>query len=125
MRDISPNPGGAGLRFGRITRHSSILRFAGFPCGGAVAGIPARASNVTILGSATIRQEASQAMPSNWHLTHKNELARAMVAQTKHAFLGIARGDARKEPTVKILGDTDMDRFFVKGETYYLVPRVR
>jgi hypothetical protein len=40
-----------------------------------------------------------------------------MVAQTDQAFLGIARGNARKEPTVKVLGDKDMDPFFVKGES--------
>jgi hypothetical protein len=50
-----------------------------------------------------VRPEASQAMPSNRHSIHKNNLARAMVAQTEQAFLAIARGSAPKEPTVRIL----------------------
>jgi hypothetical protein len=67
--------------------------------------------------SPTIRPEASQAMPSNWHSIHKNDLARAMVAQTEQAFLAIAPGNAPKEPTVKILEYKDMAPFFVKGES--------
>jgi hypothetical protein len=38
-------------------------------------------------------------MPSNWHSIHKNDLARAMVAQTEQASLAIAQGNAPKEPT--------------------------
>ena len=56
-------------------------------------------------------------MPSNWHSIHKNDLARAMVAQTEQAFLAIAPGNAPKEPTVKILEYKDMAPFFVKGES--------
>jgi hypothetical protein len=51
--------------------------------------------------SPTIRPEVLQAMPSNWHSIHKNDLARAMVAQTEQAFLAIAQGNAPKEPTAR------------------------
>jgi hypothetical protein len=39
----------------------------------------------------------------NLALIHKNDLARAMVAQTEQAFLAIAHANAPKEPTVKML----------------------
>jgi hypothetical protein len=42
------------------------------------------------------------AMPSKYHSIHKNDLARAMVAQSEQALLTIAQGNARKEATVKI-----------------------
>src|SRR4029077_1941694 len=32
------------------------------------------------------------AMPSRYHSIHKNDLARAMVAQSEHAFLALAQG---------------------------------
>jgi hypothetical protein len=67
--------------------------------------------------SLTIRPEASQATPSNWHSIHKNDLARVMVAQTEQAFLAIARGNASREPAVKIVEYKDMAPFFVKGES--------
>jgi hypothetical protein len=57
-----------------------------------------------------------KAMPSNRPSLHKNDLARAMVAQTEQAFLAIAQGNAPKERTVKILESKDMEPFFVKGE---------
>jgi uncharacterized protein YbjT (DUF2867 family) len=56
------------------------------------------------------------AMPSKYHSIHKNDLARAMVAQSKQAFLTIAQGNAPKQPTVKILEYKDMEPFFIKGE---------
>jgi uncharacterized protein YbjT (DUF2867 family) len=56
------------------------------------------------------------AMPSRYHSIHRNDLARAMVAQSEQAFLAIARGNAPREPTVKILEYKDMEPFFVKGE---------
>ncbi len=56
-------------------------------------------------------------MPSNWDSIHKNDLARAMVAQTEQAFLAIAQGNAPRDPTVKILEYEDMEPFFVKGES--------
>ena len=40
------------------------------------------------------------AMPSKYHSIHKNDLARAMVAQSEQAFLAIARGNAPKEAIV-------------------------
>ena len=55
------------------------------------------------------------AMPSKYHSIHKDDLARAMVAQSEQAFLAIAQGIAPKE-TVKILEYKEMERFFIKGE---------
>ena len=57
------------------------------------------------------------AMPSKYHSIHKNDLARAMVAQSEQAFLAIAQGNAPKESTVKILEYKEMEPFFVKGES--------
>jgi uncharacterized protein YbjT (DUF2867 family) len=56
------------------------------------------------------------ALPSKYHSIHKDDLARAMVAQSEQAFLSIARGNAPKEPAVKILEYKEMEPFFVKGE---------
>jgi uncharacterized protein YbjT (DUF2867 family) len=56
-------------------------------------------------------------MPSKYHSIHKNDLARAMVAQSEQAFLAIAQGNAPKEPIVKILQYREMEPFFVKGES--------
>ena len=56
------------------------------------------------------------AMPSKYHSIHKNDLARAMVAQSEQAFLAITQGNAPEEPTVKILEYKEMELFFVKGE---------
>jgi uncharacterized protein YbjT (DUF2867 family) len=52
------------------------------------------------------------AMPSKYHSIHKNDLARAMVAQSQQALLAIAQGNAPKEGTVKILEYREMERFF-------------
>jgi uncharacterized protein YbjT (DUF2867 family) len=57
------------------------------------------------------------AMPSKYHSIHKNDLARAMVAQSEQAFLAIAQGNAPKGATVKILEYKEMESFFVKGES--------
>jgi hypothetical protein len=57
------------------------------------------------------------AMPSRYHSIHKNDLARAMVAQSEQAFLAIAQGNAPREPTVKILEYEEMEAFFVKGDS--------
>ena len=43
------------------------------------------------------------AMPSRYHSIHKNDLARAMVAQSEQAFLALAQGNGPAAPTVKIL----------------------
>jgi hypothetical protein len=56
------------------------------------------------------------AMPSKYHLIHKNDLARAMVAQSEQAFLAMAQGNAPKGATVKILEYKDMEPFFIKRE---------
>jgi uncharacterized protein YbjT (DUF2867 family) len=57
------------------------------------------------------------AMPSRYHSIHKNDLARAMVAQSEQAFRAIAEGNAPKEATVKILEYREMESFFLKGAT--------
>ncbi len=57
------------------------------------------------------------AMPSKYHSIHKNDLARAMVAQSEHALLAIAQGNGSKEAIVKILEYKEMAPFFVKGES--------
>src|SRR6202521_5250364 len=57
------------------------------------------------------------AMPSKYHSIHKNDLARAMVAQSEQAFLAITKGNAPEEATVKILEYKEMEPFFVKGES--------
>ena len=56
-------------------------------------------------------------MPAKYHSIHKNDLARAMVAQSEQAFLAMAQGNAPKAATVKILEYKDMEPFFVKGES--------
>jgi hypothetical protein len=56
------------------------------------------------------------AMPSRYHSIHKNDLARAMVAESEQAFLAIAGANAPQAPTVKILEYKEMEPFFVKGE---------
>ena len=56
-------------------------------------------------------------MQSKTHSIHKNDLARAMVAQSEQAFLAITQGNAPEKPTVKILEYKDMEPFFVKGES--------
>jgi hypothetical protein len=57
------------------------------------------------------------AVPSKYRSIHKNDLARAMVAQSEQAFLVIAQDNAPKEATVKILEYKEMEPFFVKGES--------
>jgi uncharacterized protein YbjT (DUF2867 family) len=57
------------------------------------------------------------AMPSKYHSIHKNDLARAMVAQSEQAYLAIAQGNAPREATLKILEYAQMEPFFVKGES--------
>jgi len=57
------------------------------------------------------------AMPSKYHSIHKNDLARAMVAQSEQAFLAMAQGNAPKGATAKILEYKEMKPFFIKGES--------
>ena len=52
------------------------------------------------------------AMPSKYHSIHKDDLARAMVTQSEQAFFVIARGNAPREATVKILEYKEMELFF-------------
>jgi len=56
------------------------------------------------------------ALPAKYRSVHKNDLARAMVAQSEQAFQEIARGNGVKE-AVKILEFDAMEPFFVKGES--------
>ncbi len=57
------------------------------------------------------------ALPSRYHSIHKNDLARAMVAQSEQSFLAIAQGNAPAKATVKILEYREMEPFFVRGES--------
>jgi len=57
------------------------------------------------------------AMPSRYHSIHKNDLARAMVAQSEQAFVALAQGNAPAAPAVKILEYKEMKRFFVAGDS--------
>lgn len=56
------------------------------------------------------------ALPSKYHSIHKNDLARAMVAQSELAFLAIAQASAPAGPIVKVLEYAQMKAFFVEGE---------
>jgi hypothetical protein len=51
-------------------------------------------------------------MPSRYHSIHKNDLARAMVAQSEQAFLALAQGNGPVAPAVKILEYKEMEPFF-------------
>jgi len=57
------------------------------------------------------------ALPSKYHSIHKNDLARAMVAQSEQAFLAIAQGNPPEKLTVKILEYKEMQPFFVNGDS--------
>jgi uncharacterized protein YbjT (DUF2867 family) len=57
------------------------------------------------------------AMPSKYHSIHKNDLARAMVAQSEQAWAALGGGSAPRGKTVRILEYKDMSPFFVKGES--------
>jgi uncharacterized protein YbjT (DUF2867 family) len=57
------------------------------------------------------------AMPSRYHSIHKNDLARAMVAQSEQAFLALAQGTGPAPPAVKILEYKEMATFFVAGDS--------
>jgi uncharacterized protein YbjT (DUF2867 family) len=56
------------------------------------------------------------AMPSRYHSIHKNDLARAMVAQSEQAFVALAQGQGPPAPAVKILEYKEMEPFFVAGD---------
>src|SRR5437762_13162556 len=57
------------------------------------------------------------AMPSRYHSIHKNDLARAMVAQSEQAFLSLAQDKGPSAAAVKILEYKDMEPFFVPGDS--------
>ena len=57
------------------------------------------------------------ALPAKYRSVHKNDLARAMVAQSEQAFQTIARGSAVKE-AVTVLELREMEPFFVEGESH-------
>ena len=57
------------------------------------------------------------AIPSKYHSIHKNDLARAMVAQSEQAFRAIAQGNGPRQAAVKILEFREMQPFFVNGES--------
>jgi uncharacterized protein YbjT (DUF2867 family) len=54
------------------------------------------------------------AMPSKYHAIHKEDLARAMVAQSEQAFRAISADNATREATVKILEYKEMVPFFLR-----------
>ena len=57
------------------------------------------------------------AMPSRYHSIHKNDLARAMVAQSEQAFFALTQGAGPAAPAVKILEYKEMKPFFVAGDS--------
>jgi uncharacterized protein YbjT (DUF2867 family) len=57
------------------------------------------------------------AMPSRYHSIHKNNLARAMVAQSEQAFLALVQGRNAAAPAVKILEYKEMEPFFVAADS--------
>jgi uncharacterized protein YbjT (DUF2867 family) len=57
------------------------------------------------------------AMPSRYHSIHKNDLARAMVAQSEQALLALAQGQGPTTPAVKTLEYREMKPFFVSGDS--------
>ena len=57
------------------------------------------------------------ALPSRYHSVHKNDLARAMVAQSEQAFTALAQGKTASAPAVKILEGREMEPFFVAGDS--------
>lgn len=56
------------------------------------------------------------AIPSKYRSIHKNDLARAMVAQSEHAFLALPPRGTRTMAVVKGLEYREMERFFVPGD---------
>ena len=56
-------------------------------------------------------------LPSRYHSIDKNDLARAMVAQSEQALLALAQGQGPAAPAVKILEYREMKPFFVAGDS--------
>lgn len=57
------------------------------------------------------------AMPAKYRSVHKNDVARAMVAQSAQAFVALAAPQDPGPPVVKVLEYPEMARFFVAGES--------
>lgn len=57
------------------------------------------------------------AMPSRFHSIHRNDLARAMVAQSEQALFALDQPGAPRAPTVRILEYKEMEPFFIQGES--------
>ncbi len=57
------------------------------------------------------------AMPSRYHSIHKNDLARAMVAQSEQAFFTLAYRQGPAAPAVRILEYKEMEPFFVAADS--------
>jgi hypothetical protein len=51
------------------------------------------------------------------HSIHKNDLARAMVAQSEQAFFALARNKGAAAPAVKVLEYKEMEPFFMAGDS--------
>jgi uncharacterized protein YbjT (DUF2867 family) len=65
-----------------------------------------------------VMQPLGWVMPSSKiRAIHKNDVARAMVAQSEQAFAALGREGAPGRPMVKILEYKEMRPFFVKGES--------
>lgn len=56
------------------------------------------------------------ALPSRFHSIHKNDLARAMVAQSEAALVDLAQGRDQQRPLLIVLEYEEMKRFFIPGE---------
>src|SRR4051794_11431826 len=56
------------------------------------------------------------ALPSRFHSIHKNDLARAMVAQSEQAFLALAEGMGPVVPAVKIREYKEREPYFVVAD---------
>ena len=56
------------------------------------------------------------AMPARYRSIHKNDLARAMVAQSEQAFLALVQGKGPAAPAVKVLEYREMEPFFAAGD---------
>lgn len=56
------------------------------------------------------------ALPSRFHSIHKNDLARAMVAQSEQAWLALVRGGASRDRVVKTLEYREMAPLFVPND---------
>jgi uncharacterized protein YbjT (DUF2867 family) len=56
------------------------------------------------------------AMPARYHSIHKNDLARAMVAQSEQAYGALTAATRAAAPIVKVLEYPEMAPFFVSGD---------